>query len=84
MVSLTTDSDTALPIANAIGVESVVSLEAKLGISGWNARGVKISGVIDAVIDQRCIVTLEPMQNTLSESFLQHFLPEVDSRDAVS
>ena len=81
-VSLTVEPDMVSAVSAAIGVEGIVLLEAKLDYSAWNARGIKVSGVVEAVVDQRCIVTLEPVQNTLSEHFVQHFLPEADSREA--
>ncbi len=82
-VVLVADEKTAGPIAGAIGVERVISLEVKLDICGWNARGIKIAGAIIALFEQNCVATLEPMQNTVSTDFIQHFVPEKDSRQAM-
>ena len=51
------------------------SVEAQ--VKKWR-RGVRVSGTIKADVVQRCIVSLEPVPDQISESFDRGFLPEQD------
>jgi len=57
-----------------LGLENF-SVEAK--VRKWR-RGVRVEGTIKADVVQRCIVTLEPVPDQISESFDRGFLPEAD------
>ena len=46
-------------------------------VQKWR-RGVRVTGTIKADVVQRCIVSLEPVPDQISESFDRGFLPEKD------
>lgn len=63
-------------LADQHGLLSVRSFRAELLVTTWKRNGVRVAGTVEADIDQECVVTLEPLQATISEEFSQVFLPE--------
>lgn len=55
---------------------SVDRFRAELLITTWNRGGIKVTGTVEATIVQACIVTLEPIPATISESIDAIFVPE--------
>ncbi|MET3590426.1 hypothetical protein ABID23_001535 [Bartonella silvatica] len=53
----------------------VKSCEGKFHILPWKKCGVRIKGFIQARIIQLCVVTLEPLENTLYENIEVVFIP---------
>ena len=58
------------------GVVSVESWRAELLVEPWKRNGVKVSGEVNAVITQQCVVTLEPLTVTISEAVSGLYFPE--------
>lgn len=58
------------------GLLDVRSFRADLMVRPWKAGGAEITGAIEADIVQQCVVTLEPLENHVSESVEVQFLPE--------
>ena len=58
------------------GLVSVERYRADLVVSPWKRRGVKVEGRVEAEVTQECVVTLEPVQDRISEAFEGLFLPE--------
>jgi uncharacterized metal-binding protein YceD (DUF177 family) len=44
-------------------------------LSRWRRGGVKVAGLIEAEIEQICVVTLDPFRATVSDSIERYFLP---------
>jgi uncharacterized metal-binding protein YceD (DUF177 family) len=75
-VHLEADADELKALAQSWDVVSVGDLRADLQISRWKRDGVRLKGRLTAKIVQSCVVTLEPVESVLDESFEQIFVPE--------
>jgi uncharacterized metal-binding protein YceD (DUF177 family) len=64
-------------VAEWLGIPEVKALEAKVTLERWRARGVRVQGTLAAQIVQSCVVTLEPIDETVNAEFEWHFLPNV-------
>ncbi len=64
----------ALAAANTL-VE-VVSFVARLRLLREGRTGIAVTGEVDAVVRQTCVVTLEAFETALTEPVAIHFLPE--------
>ena len=62
-------------LAAAHDLVSVERYRAELLVSPWKRNGVKVAGTVEAEITQECVVTLEPVKNTISEVVEGLFLP---------
>ncbi len=62
-------------LAAAHDLVSVERYRAELLVSPWKRNGVKVAGAVKAKITQECVVTLEPMTSTISETVEGLFLP---------
>jgi hypothetical protein len=63
-------------LARAHGLVSVQSYRADLVVEPWKRNGVHVKGTVSAVVGQECVVTLEPLENTIDEPVEGIFLPE--------
>ncbi len=66
-------------LAKEHGIASVESLRADLLVEKWKRNGIRVSGQVTARIIQECVVTLDPIDNTIEEPIDALFLPD-DSR----
>lgn len=57
------------------GVEALHSASAHLTISPETHGAVKVSGVVSAELDQICIISLEPVAETIDEPICVTYLP---------
>ena len=73
--SLVADEAARTRIAKALGLESLVSLEAEMQARAW-LDGVETSGRWSARIGQVCGVTLDPFESDLSGEIQVKALPE--------
>ncbi len=62
-------------IAEFLDILKVLELRAEFRISRWRARGLKLEGSLEARVEQACVVTLEPVENTIKSTFERRFLP---------
>jgi uncharacterized metal-binding protein YceD (DUF177 family) len=69
-------------IAEWLGIPEVKTLEAKVRLERWRARGVRVTGSISAQVVQSCVVTLEPVDEIVAAEFEWHFMPEVPAQAA--
>jgi len=76
-LSLTLEPDTAerAKIAEALGLEGLPSLKARLTLKPW-MDGVEITGRFDAVVEQLCAVSLDPFEQPLSGEIGLRAVPE--------
>lgn len=63
-------------LAAAHGLEAVRRFRAVLDVTAWKRDGVRVEGTVTADVVQACIVTLEPVQQTVDEAVSALFLPE--------
>jgi hypothetical protein len=70
------DSRQREALAAAHGLVSVERFRAELLVTTWKRNGVRVAGHVEADITQECVVTLEPMESTISETIESLFLPD--------
>lgn len=63
-------------LAELWDVLTVKSLKADLQIARWKKDGIRLKGRVEAEIVQECVVTLEPVESKIDETFEQIFVPE--------
>ncbi|MGE0565151.1 MAG: DUF177 domain-containing protein [Pseudolabrys sp.] len=64
---LEADETVRSAIATAAGLRSLPSLTASFDVA-QRARGVVVTGHVDATVGQTCVVTLEPVENRVRET----------------
>lgn len=65
--TLVADERERVAIADFCEVETVDMLEADLEVSRWRGDGVRVRGRLRASLQQRCVVTLEPVAQAIDE-----------------
>ncbi len=70
-------------IAGALGILKVLSASAEFTVSPFRKTGFKVIGEVRAEVEQACVVTLEPVPESINEIVDLRFLPE-DEIDPVS
>lgn len=75
-VTIEADEAQRAALAAAHGLNAVRSFRADMDVVGWKKGGVKVTGRVVAGIEQACIATLEPVDETVDETFSALFLPE--------
>lgn len=63
-------------IAEALGIVKVASASAEFTISPFRKDGFKVVGEVRAEVEQACVVTLDPVPETILETVDLRFLPE--------
>lgn len=63
-------------IAEALGILKVASASAEFTVSPFRKTGFKIVGEVRAEVEQACVVTLDPVPETIREAVDLRFLPE--------
>lgn len=66
-------------IAKAYGCLKIDKLRADLTLKPWRKAGVRVTGEISALLEQECVVTLEPFEQQLRETVDRTYEP-VSSR----
>lgn len=74
-VTLSADAATRAAIAAHAGLHSLDRLEATFDLCRRGRDGLRVTGEVTAIIGQECVVTLEPVENKVSESVDLDFLP---------
>ena len=80
-VEIEADAGQRAALAAAHGLEAVESFRAELDVTGWKKGGVKVEGRVRAAILQACIVTLDPVRQSVDEEVSALFLPEGSKLD---
>jgi len=80
------DSAQRSSMAARYGLEGVESFDALVLLRPWRREGLSATGRVTARVVQRCVVTLEPVENTISEEIDIRFDPDperapVDAED---
>lgn len=63
-------------IASVWDIPAVKSFSGEAAVSRWKRDGVRVKGHVNVRIVQDCVVTLEPVEQTISEDFEALFVPE--------
>lgn len=75
-VSLEANPAECEAIAAALGILKVGSASAELTITPFRKTGFKLVGEVRAEVEQACVVTLEPVAESVRETVDLRFLPE--------
>lgn len=75
-VKIGTDEKERAALAADHGLEAVNAFAAEFLITPWKKDGIRVRGRIDAEIVQSCVVTLEPLTNSVAEEVDTIFVPE--------
>ena len=70
------DEQARLALRDHLGIRDVRSFSASADITAWRGDGVKVEGRVSADLVQDCIVTLEPIETQVDETFEAVFVPE--------
>ncbi|MBC6405387.1 MAG: DUF177 domain-containing protein [Rhodospirillales bacterium] len=61
-------------VAKRLGLPAIDRLEAEISVKGIPTKDlVVVEGRVDALVTQICVVTLQPFQQCLSESFVERY-----------
>ncbi len=74
-IAMAADTHIRKAIAPVAGVQAVVRLEAEFDLSRHGRDGVHVAGSVSATIEQRCVLTLEPMESEIEEAIDLVFVP---------
>lgn len=76
-VDLVADAKVRAALAQAAGLRELPRLEASFDLRRRGAAGLRVEGELSAIVGQTCVVTLEPIENEISESIDLAFSPTV-------
>lgn len=65
-------------IAKTLELNGCSALDARYAIKPTGAGRFRVSGSLEAKVEQTCVVTLAPLTNTITESFDFEFWPDTD------
>lgn len=63
-------------LAARYGVDELRSISAELSVAGVGSRGLRVEGKVSAELVQSCVVTLDPVEESISEDVSVTYLPE--------
>jgi uncharacterized metal-binding protein YceD (DUF177 family) len=75
-LTLVPDEETRAALARFSNVIAVPKLSAQLHLQPDGAGGAVVTGELDALVRQTCVVSLEPFDNKLREEIALRFAPE--------
>lgn len=70
------DKKECLAIAERLGILSLESLKGVFSLKMLSADRVLVKGHIEAVLEQACVITSEPVYEKIDEDFLLRFIPQ--------
>lgn len=76
LVTIEADEEQRRALADLHGLLAVDALRAEILVANWKRGGVRVSGRVSAAIRQACVVTLEPVEERVDETFEALFVPE--------
>lgn len=74
-IKLEPDDDTRAKLATQCDVLSISEFFAQLNVKSWHKDGVRVSGPLSATLIQSCILTLEPVPESISTQIDAVFVP---------
>jgi hypothetical protein len=63
-------------LTRQLRISEVRSLTAEVRVKRWRGEGVKVTGELVAEVVQQCVVTLDPLDETVRETIAATFVPE--------
>ncbi|KQT52975.1 MULTISPECIES: YceD family protein [unclassified Aureimonas] len=63
-------------LARRLDIPAVEALQADVNVEAWRSEGVRIVGTYRAEVVQSCVVTLDPVRQTIEEEVDLIFVPE--------
>jgi uncharacterized metal-binding protein YceD (DUF177 family) len=75
-VHMEADERERAALAKTWGVLSVSAFSADFSVVRWKRDGIRLFGTVHAVLEQACVVTLEPIEQTIEEEIEVLFVPE--------
>ncbi len=75
-IHLEADGDERAALAEALGIPAVERLEADLTVTPAGEDGLRVRGHVEGDVVQTCIVTLDPVRQSVRETVDVTFLPE--------
>jgi hypothetical protein len=66
-VDLVADGATRAAVARAAGLRGIGRLEAHFDVGRQGRDGLHVVGSVSATVEQTCVVTLDPVENTIDE-----------------
>jgi uncharacterized metal-binding protein YceD (DUF177 family) len=75
-VSLEANEAERMEIARIVGLRDLPKLSAQFELTSLRRDEVRLVGQVDAVVGQNCVVTLDPVENTVSEPVNLIFAPQ--------
>jgi hypothetical protein len=76
-VSLEADDAVRASVGKAAGLRDLPSFKATFDVAR-RARGVEVTGRVEATVGQTCVVTLEPIESQVKETIAMEFAPPGD------
>ncbi|MGI9373273.1 MAG: YceD family protein [Hyphomicrobiales bacterium] len=70
-------------LAERYNIIAVKELFAQMRAEPWKGRGVHVSGTFNALVEQACIVSLDPLEEKISGDFSVYFQPDTMKDDVV-
>jgi uncharacterized metal-binding protein YceD (DUF177 family) len=74
-VVLEADEAARAALAGPLGVDAVERATAMFDLTHWGRDGLHVEGQVKATVRQRCVVTLEPVENVIDETIDLDFAP---------
>lgn len=71
-------------IAERLKIDGVVSFRIEASVRPWRRQGLQVAGTVFATVEQRCVVTMDPLTNDIEEPFEARFEPPVKVRRAAA
>jgi len=79
-ITIDASADERAAIAALFGIPAVESLTGHLTVTPWRGRGLAVRGTVEARVVQTCVVTLDPVHNTVREDVETFFAPATGRR----
>ncbi len=77
---LTLSEEERAAVIEAYDLLGLEDVKATFELRPWRKDGVAVRGQISALVVQRCVVTLGPVDLRIDENFERHFKPEADQK----
>jgi hypothetical protein len=71
-------------IAQCLKIQGVAAFRIEASASPWRRHGLQVAGTVFATVEQRCVVTLDPVSNDIVEPFEARFEPPAKVRRATA
>jgi len=75
-VRISADTKDLARLCRQWDVTEVRNFDAEMTLGRWKRDGIRVKGHVSSLIVQDCVVTLEPVEQTIEEDFEAIFLPE--------